>query len=379
MRFKRFCSLGVAAAIGMSILAGTAAAKETTAGLTFDFNQNDGGFTPHFSDYPNEQGVEEFYELRSGHEEVPIAEAGKGLFLSGNNHSDDLFMGYYKDLSGLVPETEYQFTVRFQLATNVENDMIGIGGAPGESVFVKCGVASKEPENSLDSLNHFCLNIDKGSQSTSGSDMIVVGNLAKEEINRPGEYEFNEIETKVIARTDEAGTAYLVIGTDSGFEGVTSFYLDDISVSWADTATVSITRGDAVKMLFDHAHRWDEAVGPPTFTDVAWDAPYAEAVAWAEQNGYLGGYGNGFFGPEDMMSVEQAMVMIYRLFGSPKVTDAGVLDSYKDASQISPWARDAVAFSITNKLLVPDGKILPQSPISVKALRYAIGQIGMAD
>lgn len=379
MRFKRFCSLGVAAAIGMSILAGTAAAKETTAGLTFDFNQNDGGFTPIFSDYPNEQRVEEFYELRSGHEEVPIAEAGKGLFLSGNNHSDDLFMGYYKDLSGLVPETEYQFTVRFQLATNVENDMIGIGGAPGESVFVKCGVASKEPENSLDSLNHFCLNIDKGSQSTSGSDMIVVGNLAKEEINRPGEYEFNEIETKVIARTDEAGTAYLVIGTDSGFEGVTSYYLDDISVSWADTATVSITRGDAVKMLFDHAHRWDEAVGPPTFTDVAWDAPYAEAVAWAEQNGYLGGYGNGFFGPEDMMSVEQAMVMIYRLFGSPKVTDAGVLDSYKDASQISPWARDAVAFSITNKLLVPDGKILPQSPISVKALRYAIGQIGMAD
>ena len=379
MRFKRFCSLGVAAAIGMSILAGTAAAKETTAGLTFDFNQNDGGLTPIFSDYPNEQGVEEFYELRSGHEEVPIAEAGKGLFLSGNNHSDDLFMGYYKDLSGLVPETEYQFTVRFQLATNVENDMIGIGGAPGESVFVKCGVASKEPENSLDSLNHFCLNIDKGSQSTSGSDMIVVGNLAKEEINRPGEYEFNEIETKVIARTDEAGTAYLVIGTDSGFEGVTSYYLDDISVSWADTATVSITRGDAVKMLFDHAHRWDEAVGPPTFTDVAWDAPYAEAVAWAEQNGYLGGYGNGFFGPEDMMSVEQAMVMIYRLFGSPKVTDAGVLDSYKDASQISPWARDAVAFSITNKLLVPDGKILPQSPISVKALRYAIGQIGMAD
>ena len=276
------------------------------------------GLPPIFSDYPNEQGVEEFYELRSGHEEVPIAEAGKGLFLSGNNHSDDLFMGYYKDLSGLVPETEYQFTVRFQLATNVENDMIGIGGAPGESVFVKCGVASKEPENSLDSLNHFCLNIDKGSQSTSGSDMIVVGNLAKEEINRPGEYEFNEIETKVIARTDEAGTAYLVIGTDSGFEGVTSYYLDDISVSWADPSEVSVTRGDAAKMLLDHAHRWDEIVGTPTFTDVAWEAPYAEAVAWAEQNGYLGGYGNGFFGPEDAMTVEQAMVMIYRLFGGLK-------------------------------------------------------------
>ena len=106
---------------------------------------------------------------------------------------------------------------------------------------------------------------------------------------------------------------------------------------------------------------------------------YAEAVAWAEQNGYLGGYGNGFFGPEDMMSVEQAMVMIYRLFGSPKVTDADILDRYQDGDQVSLWARDAVAFAISNKLLEPDWKILPQSPISVKALRYAIGQIGMAD
>lgn len=379
MRFKRFCSLSIAAAIGMSILAGTAAAKETTTGVGFDFNQNDGGFTPIFSDYPNEQGVEEFYELRSGHEEVPIADAGKGLFLSGNNHSDDLFMGYYKELSGLVPETEYQFTVRFQLATNVEGDMVGIGGGPGGSVFVKCGVASKEPENSLDALNHFRLNIDKGSQSQSGADMTVVGTLAKEENNRPGEYEFNEIETKVIARTDEAGTAYLVIGTDSGFEGVTSYYLDDISVSWADTSEVSVTRGDAAKMLFDHAHRWDEIVGTPTFTDVDWDAPYAQAVAWAEQNGYLGGYGNGFFGPEDAMTVEQAMVMIYRLFGSPKVTDADILDRYQDGGQVSSWAQDAVAFAITNKLLEPDWKILPRSPISVKALRYAIGQIGMAD
>lgn len=379
MRFKRFCSLGVAAAIGMSILAGTAAAKDPTTGLAFDFNQNDGGFTPIFSDYPNEQGVEEFYELRSGHEEVPIAEAGKGLFLSGNNHSDDLFMGYYKELRGLAPETEYQFTVRFKLATNVESDMVGIGGSPGESVFVKCGVASEEPENSLDALNHFRLNIDKGTQSTGGADMSVVDNLAKEEINRPGEYEFNEIGTKVIARTDKAGTAYLVIGTDSGFEGVTSYYLDDISVSWANTSEVSVTRGDAAKMLFDHAHRWDEAVGTPTFTDVAWDAPYAEAVAWTEQNGYLGGYGNGFFGPEDAMTVEQAMVMIYRLFGSPKVTDAGVLDRYQDGEQVSPWARDAVVFAITNKLLEPDGKILPQAPISVRALRYAIGQIGQAD
>ena len=92
-------------------------------------------------------------------------------------------MGYFKELSGLAPETEYQFTVRFKLATNVEGDMVGIGGGPGGAVFVKCGVSMEQPENSLDSLNHFRLNIDKGSQSQGGADMIVVGTLAKEENN----------------------------------------------------------------------------------------------------------------------------------------------------------------------------------------------------
>ena len=75
MRFKRFCSLSIAAAIGMSILAGTAAAKETTTGVGLDFNQTDGGFTPIFSDYPHEAGVEGFYDVRPGHGGGLIADA----------------------------------------------------------------------------------------------------------------------------------------------------------------------------------------------------------------------------------------------------------------------------------------------------------------
>ena len=37
-----------------------------------------------------------------------------------------------------------------------------------------------------------------------------------------------------------------------------------------------------------------------------------------------------------MMSVEQAMVMIYRLFGSTKATDADILDRYQDGNKVSP-------------------------------------------
>lgn len=232
MRFPKIGSIAMAAVIGMSVLAGCAAEKNTAGEALFDFSKDDGGFIPVFSDYPDEPDVEQFYEFRTGHEEVPVADAGKGLFISGNNHSDDLFMGYYKELTGLAPETEYQFTVRFRLATNVEGGMVGIGGSPGESVFVKCGVASLKPENELDESNHFRLNLNKGSQSQSGIDMEVIGTLAKTENNLPGEYEFNEMEISMTSQTDEKGRVYLMIGTDSGFEGVTTYYLDDIFVSW---------------------------------------------------------------------------------------------------------------------------------------------------
>ena len=60
------------------------------------------------------------------------------------------------------------------------------------------------------------------------------------------------------------------------------------------------------------------------------------------------------------------------------MTDVDILDRYQDGGQVSPWARDAVAFAITNKLLEPGDAIQPQESISLKALRYAIGQIGMA-
>ena len=66
-----------------------------------------------------------------------------------------------------------------------------------------------------------------------------------------------------------------------------------------------------------------------------------------------------------MMSVEQAVVMIYRLFGSTKATDADILDRYQDGNKVSPppWERDAVAFAISNKLMEPDNAIQPQTPI----------------
>ena len=177
---KKLISAGLAAVLTVSMLAATASAADSTS-VQFDFSQSDSGFVPIFADYPNTEGVEEFYEFRHSWGEVPIPGAGKGLFISGNNHSDDLFMGYVKMLDGFVPARTYRFTVSFKLATDVEGGLVGVGGSPGESVAVKCGVTPIRPAAVLvdnGAFPYHRMNIDTGRQGNGGKDMMVVGDMA---------------------------------------------------------------------------------------------------------------------------------------------------------------------------------------------------------
>ena len=200
--------------------------------LRFDFEDGDCGFVPIFSDYPNSEGVEEFYEMKHEHGEIPIFEAGKGLFISGNNHSDDLFMGYFKKIDGLVVGQKYEFNIKFKIATNVPAGMFGVGGSPGESVYVKSGITAVKPENSVDETGNFRLNIDGGHQGESGNDMSVVGTIAKQDEMNPDGYDFYVYELCAAAAANENGEVYLIIGTDSGFESTTAYYIDDVELSW---------------------------------------------------------------------------------------------------------------------------------------------------
>lgn len=381
MRLKKFFSWGMASALALGMMTGGGCAIAAGNSLQFDFAQNDSGFTPIFADYPNSEGVEEFYEFYHEYREVPITGAGNGLFISGNNHSDDLFMGYVKKLDGFEPDKSYHFTVSFKLATDVDSGLVGVGGSPGEGVTVKCGVTSTKPmttvvENS--SFEYYRMNIDIGRQSNSGKDMVVVGDMAKTENNHPGQYEFKEFQAEFDVAANAQGEAFLIIGTDSGFEATTSYYLDDISVNWTEEAVTYITRAEAAQMLFDVADRPSADVADCIFSDVDTKAPYAEAIVWAQENGYVAGYGNGIFGPDDMMTVEQAMVMIYRFFGNPDIDSKPVLDKFEDSDQISPWAKDAIAWTIENGLSKVDKKILPQSQITKDDLTYATSQIVVA-
>lgn len=360
---KKILSLGLAAliAVGTAALM-MGAAKDSVPSdskAEFDFNSDDGGFVPIFADYPDQEGVEEFYEFQHSWGEVPVPGAGRGLFISGNNHSADLFMGYVKMLDGFAPARTYHFTVSFQLATDVESGLFGVGGSPGESVAVKCGITAARSAATLVD-GYYRMNIDTGRQSQGGRDMVVVGDMSKLENNRPGEYEFKEFQAEFDVATDIRGEVYLTIATDSGFEAATSYYLDDIMISWKDAEQPAATRAQAAQMLFDTADRASADPKSCTFLDVTEEHPNAEAIAWVQSNGYMSGYGDGRFGLEDHMTMEQAMVMIYRFFGSPS-SDLSVLDGITGSDQISSWAENAVAWTIASEITKPSGTISPLS------------------
>ena len=86
-----------------------------------------------------------------------------------------------------------------------------------------------------------------------------------------------------------------------------------------------------------------EKHGSP-FSDVTAGAWYCDAIAWAASEGIVAGYGDGRFGPDDIVTREQLAAVFYR-YAQKKGLDTSKtadLNVYSDAGQISLWALDAV-------------------------------------
>ncbi len=60
--------------------------------------------------------------------------------------------------------------------------------------------------------------------------------------------------------------------------------------------------------------------------------------------GIIQGYDNGCFVVTDSVTREQLVVMLSRMLGKPAVT--GDLSNFKDADQISPWAKEAMSWAV---------------------------------
>ena len=203
--------------------------------LRSDFDRGSRGWLAGFTDYSLQTG-----DLRMLAETRPlpqeINEQASGFYLQSMNRSDDMFMYLKKHVGaedGLQPNQAYRLSFDIVFASNAPSGCAGVGGAPGESVYLKAGASADESVAVLRSGGAVGINIDKGQQATGGRDAGIVGNVANGRECTGVDWPYVRLRKSYThaapVRTDIRGTLWLVVGTDSGFEGLTGLYYESIT------------------------------------------------------------------------------------------------------------------------------------------------------
>lgn len=100
--------------------------------------------------------------------------------------------------------------------------------------------------------------------------------------------------------------------------------------------------------------------GRNSFTDVEYGPGttwFYNAVTWAQQNGVMGGYGDGIFGPKNPITREQLASAFYSYakYRGYDVTTSGMLESFTDNGKVSQWAQEALQWAIGSGIMTGEG------------------------
>ena len=119
------------------------------------------------------------------------------------------------------------------------------------------------------------------------------------------------------------------------------------------------------------------AKGDVSFADCGPEAFYAEAVAWADEQGIIEGYGDGTnFGPEDPVTREQLATILWRQAGEPD--GKGDLSKYPDGDEATDYAVPALEWAVDTGVLsgFGDGSLAPGGVLSRAMLAAMLQRMG---
>lgn len=231
--FASALAVGVSCHSSAKPLAITAASTPSGAPTSVGWTGDDEGWVASFADYP--PGVETDWHFDSGRRPAPspVVSTHRSLFIGGDNHSDDLFMFWKRRIDGLAPG-RYAASLEATFATNAPKLCSGVGGAPGESVFMKLGLSASEPLTKIGEDGSVRMTIDKGNQAKGGQDAATVGDVATSNTDcKHRRWEMKTVRTAspIAATADRAGSLWVLAGTDSGYEARSEIYYTSIRVS----------------------------------------------------------------------------------------------------------------------------------------------------
>ncbi|MGN1120768.1 MAG: S-layer homology domain-containing protein, partial [Eubacteriales bacterium] len=124
----------------------------------------------------------------------------------------------------------------------------------------------------------------------------------------------------------------------------------------------SVTRAEFSKML--NAALGISRKADISFFDVEEDAWYYPEVQKAVYAGYATGYENGSFLADNLITRQEAAVILSRI--ATRADSTVSLDSFTDAEDISAWAADAMRFAFAKGFMTGDdlGQLLPTAALT---------------
>lgn len=220
----------------------------------------------------------------------------------------------------------------------------------------------------------------KASASTAAKDATVTVTLSPDKGYKLDKITVTDASGKEIATTKKSDTSYTFtmpasavtvkvayVKDDAAVEEPTTGFNDVADKDWfadavkyvADKGMMngtskttfgpndSTTRGMIVTVLYRLEN--EPSAAAASFTDVVSGQYYTDAVAWANANGIVTGYGNGKFGPNDVVTREQLAAILYRYAQCKKYDvsvgeDTNIL-SYADAQSVSAYAIPAMQWA----------------------------------
>lgn len=140
---------------------------------------------------------------------------------------------------------------------------------------------------------------------------------------------------------------------DAFYDAVRFVYERGLFYGMEDTKfgpNVTMTRGMFVAVLGRLAEVDTSKYSGSSYDDVDPTQYYAPYVEWANDNGIVYGYGNGKFGPNDLVTVEQAAAIIarYAKFIGVELNSDGKIDTFGDVASVSAWAKNTLAWAVSS-------------------------------
>ena len=312
------------------------------------------------------------YNDGTGHVDTVYVVEGDTYTLPAATRDNYTFDGWYADGETEPAETYTAVggqTVTFTAQWDRNSSSGGGGGSSSSSYSVSVssmtnGSVTVSPRNASEGAT-VTITVAPNEGYELGSLTVTDANGNRISLTNAGDgkYTFTMPSSKVtvtanftaVEEVPEQVGSFTDVNTDDWFAEAVQYMLDNEMMNGTSATTfgpnTTTTRGMIVTILYRLEGEPDAAAS--SFTDVASNMYYADAINWAAANGIVNGITTTTFGPDNAITREQMAAILYR-YAQHKgydVTACNDLGSYTDASQISAYATTAMQWANAEGLI----------------------------